>query len=196
MSRQSNPRFTTLRRAPGRLSDAIGFVGLVLSSLAALVLIVVPMVTGSQPYSVLTNSMKPNYAPGTLMVVKPTDFDALTSGDVVTYQLESGRPDVITHRIVSITADQEGNRLLITKGDNNDAVDETPVTEVQIRGKLFYAVPFAGYVANWLGQQDRGLAADLAAGALFVYGAVTIVRGVRARRKTPAAINARVRADA
>jgi signal peptidase len=173
------PTGSLILKAFGRV---VSFTALILAAFAALVLIVLPLATGSQTYSVLTNSMKPNYGPGTLLVVKPTAFRELAVGDVVTYQIESGRPEVITHRITSIAADQQGNSLLVTKGDNNDVADEAPVTEVQIRGKLFYAVPFAGYAANWLGNQDRGMATQLGAIALIGYGIISIVRALLARR--------------
>ncbi|MFF1252999.1 signal peptidase I [Pseudarthrobacter sp. NPDC058329] len=166
------------------LGAGASFILLIAAAFAALTLVIVPAVTGSQTYSVLTNSMNPHYGPGTLLIVKPVDADTLRTGDVITYQLESGRSDVITHRIISVTADQEGNRLLLTKGDNNSAPDDNPVTEVQLRGKLFYAVPWAGYVANWLGNQDRTLAGQAAAAVLIAYGAGTMIREVLRRRRT------------
>lgn len=183
MARTTRPQH---RRHPAlrALGAAASFVLLISASFAALTLVIVPAVTGSQTYSVLTNSMKPHYGPGTLLIVKPVDADTLRTGDVVTYQLESGRPDVITHRIISVTADQEGNRLLLTKGDNNSAADDAPVTEVQIRGKLLYAVPWAGYAANWLGNQDRTFTGQAAAAALIAYGAGTMIREVLKRRRT------------
>ena len=126
--------------------------------------------------------MTPNSGPGTFLVVKPTAFDSLKVGDVITYQIESGRPDVITHRILSVGADQEGNRTVLTKGDNNDLADENPVPEVQVRGKLFYAVPYAGVVANWLGNQDRGAFGKVLAVGFILYGALTMTSGLRKRR--------------
>lgn len=99
---------------------------------------------------------------------------------MVTYQIESGKPMVITHRIVGFGADQEGNRLLVTQGDNNDVVDPEPVMEVQVRGKLFYAVPGVGFVANALGNSDRGSAVTAIALALIGYGAIMILRQVTA----------------
>lgn len=116
-------------------------------------------------------------------MVKPASFSGLNVGDVVTYQIDSGRPEVITHRILSVGADQEGNRTLITKGDNNALADETPVSEVQVRGKLMYAVPYVGFVANWLGNQDRGMFSQLAAGGLILYGIGTMANTVITRRK-------------
>ena len=156
---------------------AISLVAMCVASLAALVLIIVPLVTGSQTYSVLTSSMAPKYAPGTFLVVQPTPVDALRAGDIITFQIESGKPAVITHRITGISAGQNGERTFTTQGDNNAVADEFPVTEAQIRGKLLYAVPYVGFVANSLGNSDRGEIGQWAAVALLGYGVVTIVRG-------------------
>ncbi len=168
------------RRLPswmGWTGQAISFIALCVSALAAIVLIIVPLVTGSQTYSVLTSSMAPGYPPGTFLVVKPTDFDSLQTGDVITYQMESGRPEVITHRITSLTASQDGERMLITQGDHNDVADENPVLEVQVRGKLSYAVPYVGFLANALGNSDRGSVITVLAIGLIAWGAVTMIRG-------------------
>ncbi|MCC9194120.1 signal peptidase I [Arthrobacter sp. zg-Y916] len=157
--------------------SALSLVAMCVTALAALVLIIVPLLTGSQTYSVLTNSMAPKYAPGTFLVVKPTPADALQVGDVITYQIESGDPTVITHRIIGVGAGQSGERVFTTQGDNNDLADESPVQEVQIRGKLSYAVPYVGFIANGLGNSDRGAIAQWAAVGLLGYGIVLLVRG-------------------
>jgi signal peptidase I len=176
----------TPHRAPAWLQwigQTVSFIVLCVSALAAVVLIVVPLATGSQTYSVLTSSMAPHYAPGTFLVVKPQDFDTLAVGDVITYQLASGRPDVITHRIITVTADQAGERILFTQGDNNDVADPEPVREIQVRGKLFYAVPYVGFVANALGQTQRGPIVMVLAFGLIGYGAYSMIRGVSRERK-------------
>ena len=168
----------------GRLAN---LVLLMVAVFAALVLILVPKATGSQTYSVLTNSMAPKYSPGTFLVVKPAAFSELKYGDVVTFQLESGRPAVETHRIVGFGATQAGEKTLITKGDNNDINDPKPVRELQVKGKLFYAVPFVGYAANALGNADRGLWMTAGAAGLIGYGLLLIVRHIRSRRRNSGA---------
>ncbi|MFF1881400.1 signal peptidase I [Pseudarthrobacter sp. NPDC058196] len=150
---------------------------------AALVLIVVPVATGSQTYTVLTKSMAQHYPPGTFMVMKPVPFDELKYGDVITFQLYSGRPDVETHRIVGFGSTQSGEKTLITKGDNNGANDPEPIRAIQVKGKLFYAVPFVGFVANFLGNSDREMWTVIAAVALIGYGSITVYKSVRKPRK-------------
>lgn len=167
--------------ARGRLGEALGFVALVIASLAAVVLIVVPLLSGSTQYSVLTSSMKPGYPPGTLLVVKPVDVAEVAPGDVVTYQIASGEAAVVTHRVVSTGVDRQGERVLFTQGDNNDVADPEPVRAVQVRGRVFYAVPYAGFAANWLGNRDRGLLGQAAAFGLIGYGLVSLARGIGAR---------------
>ena len=164
---------------------AISLVAMCAAALAALVLIVVPLVTGSQTYTVLTSSMAPKYAPGTFLVVQPTPADALRAGDIITFQIESGKPTVITHRIIGISAGQNGERTFTTQGDNNAVADEFPVQEAQIRGKLMYAVPYVGFLANSLGNSDRGAIGQWAAVGLLGYGVVLLVRGaLQAKRRS------------
>ncbi|UZX04306.1 signal peptidase I [Arthrobacter sp. CDRTa11] len=163
---------------------ALNLVVLMILVFAALVLIVVPRATGSEAYTVLTNSMAPKFPPGTFLVIKPADFSELKYGDVVTFQMYSGRPDVETHRIVGFGATQEGEKTLITKGDNNGVNDADPVRELQVKGKLFYAVPFVGYAANALGNADRNTWSMVAAAGLIGYGALQLVKGIRSRRRT------------
>jgi signal peptidase len=150
---------------------------------AAAVLIVIPALTGSHTYTILTKSMVQKFPPGTFMVMKPVAFEELKYGDVITFQLHSGQPDVDTHRIVGFSSTQSGEKTLVTKGDNNGANDPEPVRAIQVKSKLFYAVPYAGFVANALGNSDRGTWTIVAAIALIGYGAVTVYRSIRRTRR-------------
>lgn len=154
-----------------------------LAVLAALVLVIVPRLSGSYTYTVLTSSMAPAYPPGTFLVVRPVPFGELGVGDVITYQIESARPDVITHRIVAVSPNQQGERTFITKGDNNSVEDEKPVLEVQIRGKLFYAVPHAGFLATTATSSGRDVLLPFIGVGLVGYGMFTAIAGLLAWRK-------------
>lgn len=158
------------------MGQMVTYVLLLLMALGAVVMVVVPLVTGSQTYTVLTSSMAPKYAPGTFMVVKPIPFEQLRVGDIITYQIESGKPGVISHRIISVGATQSGARVVTTKGDNNSLADSVPVQEVQVKGKLFYAVPYVGVIANAVGQ-DRDVILPLIAAGFIGFGALNIIKG-------------------
>jgi len=144
--------------------------GFVLVLVAAVLL---PRVAGATPYTVLTGSMQPDYPPGTLVVVTPVDIDDVAVGDVITYQLESGEAAVVTHRVISVGAslDGSGERVLRTQGDANDAPDQNPVQEVQVRGRLWYAIPYLGHVTTRIDGSTRQVVTTVAVGGLLAYAA-------------------------
>jgi signal peptidase len=168
------------------LLQALSWVLLAAVALLAVFVVVLPLVTGAKPYTILTGSMAPQHAPGTLVVVAPVAVEEINLGDVITYQLESGRPEVVTHRVVAVGAAADGTPLFITRGDANDADDPEPVRPVQIVGELWYAVPYIGWINNVVSGEARAWALPLVVAALFVYGVVAIALGFRDRRRANA----------
>lgn len=55
--------------------------------------------------------------------------------------------------------------------------------EIQVRGKLFYAVPYVGFLANALGQTDRSGIITVLAVVLIGWGLFTMVRGILKDRR-------------
>lgn len=151
----------------------------------AVAVIGLPALTGGSAMTVLTQSMEPGLPPGTLVVVRPTPVDDIRVGDVITYQIRSGEAAVVSHRVMSKTY-ADGELTFVTKGDNNDTVDPEPVREVQVRGKLWYSLPLLGWVNTLLNGSNRTVVVAVAAGALFLYAAVSVIGAVRDRRTTTA----------
>ncbi|UWP57992.1 signal peptidase I [Ruminococcus gauvreauii] len=90
-----------------------------------------PGVFGIKPAVVLSGSMEPAIKPGDLIFIHDIRADELKKDDVICYLL-SGK--AVTHRIVEITAGEDGKRQYITQGDANNAEDQAAVTEQQIQG--------------------------------------------------------------
>ena len=157
-------------------------VALVLFGLIA-VLVIVPRLTGSTPYTIETGSMADIMPPGTIVVVRPERFDDIRVGQIVTYQLTSGEPAVVTHRVVSIDVDQHGVRTLRTRGDENPTPDAAPVKAVQVRGVAWYWVPLVGYVGAFGSGQQRQWIAQAIGVILLGYAAYLLVSGVLRRRR-------------
>ena len=111
-----------------------------------------PRLAGLQPYNIETQSMAPEYAAGTLIYVKKTDFDKLKPGDVITYVNPEG--SAVTHRITEI--DNE-DRSLRTKGDANEFEDIMSVAEENIVGKVVFKVPRLGVVTEFLTNAVRSI---------------------------------------
>lgn len=148
------------------------------------VAVLIPRLSGATPYTVLTGSMRPNYPPGTLVVVKPIASSDVRVGDVVTYQLESGKAPVVTHRVVDINRTMGGKTTFNTQGDANDVADDNPVRPVQIRGKLWYSLPLVGYASNVMTGSQRQMAVYVVAVGLIGYAASMFVGALRERRSS------------
>jgi signal peptidase len=149
--------------------------------------VLIPRIGGATPYVVLTGSMRPGMPPGTLVVVKPVSAANVGVGSVVTYQLTSGKPDVVTHRVVSMGFDGKGHRVFRTQGDANDAPDARWVRPVQIRGERWYAVPYLGYVTTLISGEQRQVALIAVVTFLIGYAAVMFIGAFRDRRQSAAA---------
>ena len=151
-----------------------------LAALAALALVVVvPRLAGATAYTVLTGSMEPGLPPGTLIVVKPAPADEIGVGTVITYQLKSEQPTVVTHRVVTQGIDDDGKPVFETQGDANEVPDAAWVRPVQIKGEKWYAVPHLGYVGNLLTGKERQMGIYLVAALLLSYALVLFGSGFR-----------------
>ena len=162
---------------------------LLLSMLAMLTAaVVLPRAGGATPYTVLTGSMRPGMPPGSLVVVRPVAPEQLRIGDAITYQLRSGEPDVVTHRVISVSTTFNGERLFSTQGDANPTPDDKPVIAGQIRGVVWYSLPMLGYVNTWLtGEQHIwavGATAVLLLGYAAFMGTSAVVDSRKAKKRS------------
>jgi len=146
------------------------------------VAVLIPRIGGATPYTVVTDSMRPALPPGSLVVVRPVPIDDISIGDVITYQLKPGRPEVVTHRVVSIGDNSGRGRVLHTKGDANNAADADWVVPKQVRGRLWYAVPYVGRVTNILTNTQRQSLLMVFVVVLIGYAGVMFVGDTRDRR--------------
>lgn len=149
------------------------------------VMVVIPNLGGGTAYTVLTGSMRPEYPPGQLIVVKPVPVEDIQVGDVLTYQLESGKPGVVTHRVASVNSSLSGEQQFVLRGDANNT-DDAPIVAEQVRGKLWYSLPWLGYLNSALSASQRTWLAWLAIGGLLAYSLVMFAGAWRdhRRRKT------------
>lgn len=90
-----------------------------------------PGVFGIKPAVVLSGSMDPAIQAGDLILVRDCDPAALSEGDVVCY-LSSGK--AVTHRIVDVTAGEDGQTRFVTQGDANNVADRLAVSPDQVQG--------------------------------------------------------------
>ncbi|WP_309067971.1 signal peptidase I [Microbacterium sp.] len=183
------PRVSRVRETLRSITKGVSIGVLVLVLGLGVLVIGVPAAVGGVPLTILTGSMRPSLPPGTLVIVKPTPAEEIAIGDVLTYQLESGKAALVTHRVIGRAADSASGELrFVTQGDANDTADAEPVRPVQIRGTVWYAVPWIGWANQAISGQARAWLVPLAAGGLFVYAGWLLTAGVveRARSKRAA----------
>jgi signal peptidase len=173
----------------GGLSHAIR-VGLTAGALSLVVLVaalavVVPRITGAQTFTVLTRSMEPTYPPGTLVVVRHVEPQDVRVGDVITFQVRSGNATVVTHRVTGATLSSDGEYSFITTGDNNATADEDAVQAEQIRGTVWYAIPWLGHLTGLRGSGGLATLVPIAGLALILSGGYLVnAWGIERARRT------------
>ncbi|MBG6238778.1 signal peptidase [Mycetocola sp. CAN_C7] len=191
-------RRASVRQVVAALVKVVSWVVLIVCGALIIGFVLVPRLTGSTPYTVLTGSMRPSMPPGTTVVVKPIDFADIRVGDVITYQIASGEPEVVTHRVIAVNVTSDGVRLE-TQGDANPLPDTEPVREEQVRGKAWYWLPVIGYVTNGVTSDTRTWLAQGFGVALIGYAVVTLVvtavRGTKRRTDTDAVAHDDTEAD-
>ena len=115
---------------------------------------------GVDMFVVLSGSMEPTYATGSVIYVVEKDVETLESG-VITYKLNGNT--VVTHRIAEVT-EQNGALAFKTKGDANEIADATLVVAEQIIGTPVFSLPYLGFLSAYL-QSGAGRYAMIAVGA-------------------------------
>jgi len=175
---ENKPRGVLYYLGVGLSAGLLAFVVLV-----GVLVIVVPAATGSTPMTVLTGSMNPTYPPGTLVIVQPIDAQDVRIGDPITYQIESGKDAVVTHRVIAINNSTSGDVSFITKGDANGAADALPVQPVQLKGKVWYSIPWIGYLNNLVNGDNRGWIVPVIAIGLFLYAGYMVASGLASSAK-------------
>ena len=93
-----------------------------------------PSFLGYKFFVVLTGSMSPTFDVGDLVVVKETEPEAISVGDVITYSV--GNDNVVTHRVKDIMNDD--TLQFVTQGDANNVEDMNPVHHEDLVGKVVY----------------------------------------------------------
>ena len=84
---------------------------------------------GIEILRVESDSMKPEFSKGDIIIIQ--EKKEYEVNDIITFQLTD--IEKITHRII-----EKNENTYYTKGDNNNAKDETGIQKDDIRGKVIY----------------------------------------------------------
>ena len=108
---------------------------------------------GYKAFIVMSDSMsKTDFSAGDLVLVKEVDPSTLKEGDIIAYtsQNTENYGEVVTHKIRSITTDENGEPGFVTYGTTTDTDDETVVTYDYVIGKYEKHIPKVGTFFQYL----------------------------------------------
>lgn len=128
-----------------KLTNVVSVLIIVFSVVALLTVVLAkpgeaPNFFGFSMFRVMTGSMEPSIPTDSLIVVKRMSAKNLAEGDVITFYSRdpslAGEPN--THRIVRFE-EEDGKRIIITKGDANNIEDRYPTHEEDVIGKVIFS---------------------------------------------------------
>ena len=117
---------------------------LILAVIIMLLPVTVPRLLGFKVYNVVSGSMTPAIPQGSMVLVKPVEWNSVNPGDVIAFEREG---TVVAHRVVAVQREEES---FITKGDANELEDFNPVPFEELIGRVERHVPVLGEVETQL----------------------------------------------
>ena len=146
-----------------KVLSKIFFAGVIL----VVILLLLSRFTFTDKFYVLivqSGSMEPAIRTGAVVVVVKSN--SYMPGDIITFGEMSKAKTPTTHRIMEVQNDN-GNISYITKGDANDTADFEPIEADKIKGKVFFSVPYFGYIID-LARKPWGFAAIIGIPAFII----------------------------
>lgn len=106
---------------------------------------------GFRIFSVATGSMEPEYAVGDVLIVREKDPSTIVVGDNIVYlgAVADYSGKIITHNVIEIEQNENGEYLFHTKGIAN-TIEDPIVHEDQLYGVVFYNNEFIAGVCKIL----------------------------------------------
>jgi signal peptidase I len=120
-------------------------------------------------YVILSGSMAPALPVGSVVITQKQDRYA--AGDIITF-LRPGEKTAVSHRIVQINDKHE----IITKGDANKTPDNGTVGQANVTGKVFFAIPYLGYIVEFAKSPKGFLALIVIPATIIIYEELKKVR--------------------
>ncbi|MDI6820247.1 MAG: signal peptidase I [Candidatus Hodarchaeaceae archaeon] len=103
--------------------------------------------TESPMMAVVSNSMKPTFERGDLLLIRGVSSPAeIAIGDIIVFRSEH-QSALIVHRVIEKIIDENGRVWFKTQGDANPGPDPTPVRPEDIKGKVTFMIPKLGHIS-------------------------------------------------
>lgn len=103
-------------------------------------------------YTIISGSMEPNVEVYDVVIAVDQDISKIKVGDIITFisSWDINYGLTVTHRVVGISKNENGEYQLYTKGDNNQSADGGVVTQNNLIGKVVGRIPQLGRLQFFL----------------------------------------------
>lgn len=105
---------------------------------------------GYRIYTVVTQSMYPEYKVGDILVSKETKPSEIKVGDNVVYlgEKDDFKDKIVTHKVVNIKKDLDSNKLIFTTKGLNNIIEDPEINEEQLYGVVVYKTIFFSFISR------------------------------------------------
>ena len=162
---------------------------LLLTILTLTFFLLVPRLFDLKFFTVIGGSMEPTIPLGSVVAIRPVDASDIQVADIIMYggPETSRRSPSVIHRVVAVEPGADGKPTFVTRGDNNGSEDYLVVYPEDVAGKVWFHIPFLGYIRGYGQTQPLFLAlVGIPAVALMgmeTAGLVAYVRKTRGERQ-------------
>ena len=111
------------------------------------------VILGYSPTLVVSGSMLPTIQINAMCIMRTVSIDDIKIGDIVVYRNDFRGINVV-HRVVNIV-EEDGEKALVMKGDNNSYEDQIHPKSSDIVGKVVWIVNSFANVANGIIQKGK-----------------------------------------
>jgi signal peptidase len=123
-------------------------------------------IAGVRSFIVKSGSMEPAISTGSIVVTQSIHPSYLKQGDVITFIRPTEERDFITHRVLGI-ATRNDYISITTKGDKNNVADSWQVGGGNVIGKVYFSIPWLGYVLSFV-QSKLGILLFILIPAIYI----------------------------
>ena len=110
-----------------------------------------PDVFGIKTFTIISGSMEPNISVNDLVIIKEVEKSEIKKGDIISFKING---EIITHRVINIETDTNGEILYTTQGDANNIQDYNKITFENIEGKYIGKIPKVGKIVITLKNKE------------------------------------------
>ena len=131
-----------------RIAEYSGNVLLALVILIAFFFILGPRFLGVAFFTIYSGSMEPSLPIGSVVMIRMVEASSICTGDVIAFKTGTSS-ETVAHRVIEIVS---GNPSICvrTGGDANNTPDAALVPAEKIVGKVFFHIPFLGYLSDFV----------------------------------------------